>query len=134
MKKNIRPTDFILLLLSLFFLLGIIFIFHPCGPKEDGSWMFCHWSGQMEILFASIFVLLSIIRFFFSEKAKAALSLSFIPLSIAAALVPGKIIPLCMMKDMRCHAVMRPAVIVLSAVIALISLTDTIILLTKKSK
>ena len=36
----------LLFVFSVVELIGIRTFFAPCGPKEDGSWMSCHWAGQ----------------------------------------------------------------------------------------
>lgn len=48
MKANRRfgVCDILLMLSALAFLLGLLFVFFPCGAKEDGGWMSCHWAGQ----------------------------------------------------------------------------------------
>ncbi|MBO5574333.1 MAG: DUF4418 family protein, partial [Clostridium sp.] len=46
MKGRIRATDIALTIISFLFLIGTKTIFGPCGPKEDGSFMTCHWAGQ----------------------------------------------------------------------------------------
>ena len=48
MKRSSAYTacDILLPLLALAFFLGLLFVFGPCGTKEDGGWMTCHWAGQ----------------------------------------------------------------------------------------
>ena len=47
-------------------------------------------------------------------------------LSAAAAFIPGTAINLCMMKDMACHTAFKPAAIVISVLLAVLSLADVI--------
>lgn len=130
--KKVSFIDVALLILALILCLGSHFAFHACPAKADGSWMVCHWAERVVTALGAVFVILSAARFFFESKVKAGLSLSFIPLSIVTALVPGVIVNLCMMKDMHCHTVMRPSVIVLSILICALSVVDILVLQKKK--
>ena len=132
--KKVSASDFILLVLSLILLFGSHFAFHACAPKPDGSWMLCHWAERTVTVLGIVFVMLSVVRFFVDFRTKNGISLSFIPLALFTALVPGFIIKLCMIKDMRCHTVMKPAVIVLSILILLVSLIDFIVSLKKTAE
>lgn len=130
--KKVSFIDVALLILALILCLGSHFVFHACPAKADGSWMVCHWAERVVTALGAVFVILSAARFFFESKVKAGLSLSFIPLSIVTALVPGVIVNLCMMKDMHCHTVLRPGVIVLSILICALSVVDILLLQKKK--
>ena len=44
--KRFTVCDFLLSVLALALLLGLLFVFGPCAPREDGGWMTCHWAGQ----------------------------------------------------------------------------------------
>ena len=125
--KKLSASDIILLVLSLILLFGTKYAFHACPAKADGSWMLCHWAEHVVIALGTVFSFLSVARFFVDEKIKSGISLSFVPLSVVTALVPGLLVNLCMMKDMRCHTTMRPAVIVIAILIAAISLVDFIV-------
>ena len=121
MKHN-RFGDLLVLVLSGLFLIGILFVFHPCGPKEDGTWMSCHCAGVAVAVCAGLMTVLSALRLALpSPKSRILLSILTILISIAAAVIPGNVIGLCMMADMRCRAVMRPAVIVFSVLTVLVS-------------
>ena len=127
MKKNVSAINIILLVLSLILCAGTKFAFHACAAKPDGSWMLCHWAECAVFALGIALVLLSAARFFVADGIRAGISLSFVPLSIVTLLIPGVVVPLCMMKDMRCHTVMRPAVIVLCVLIAALSVIDFLV-------
>ena len=75
--------------------------------------MNCHWAGVAVAVCAGLMTVLSLLRLFLpSRKAGTILSILTILAAIAAAVIPGNVIHLCMMADMRCRAVMRPATIV----------------------
>lgn len=127
-KLRIGVTDIVFLAASLIFLLGIRFAFGPCGPKEDGSWMLCHWAGNVLMGLAAVLVVLAILHILSAQSAvKLGLSLGAIPVSVLAWLIPGKLIQMCMMQDMRCHTVMTPAVTLCAGVMIVIAVVDIIV-------
>ena len=130
--KKVSFADIAFLILSLILCLGSHFAFHACPAKPDGSWMVCHWAERAVTALAAVFVILSAARFFLESKTKLGISISFLPLSVLEVLLPGVIVNLCMMKEMHCHTVMRPAVVVLSILLAALSVVDILVLLKKK--
>ena len=112
-NKKLGVPQVLLTVLGLAFLLGSVLVFHPCGPKEDGSWMNCHWAGVAVSLCAAAVTVLAAVRLFVpGRRVRQVLSGLTIPFSLAAAVIPGNVIHLCMMADMRCRALMRPAAII----------------------
>ena len=123
-----RWAGIVLTALSLFLTIGVKTVFAACGPKEDGSWMACHWAEQA--VFASGIVLSCIsvmILLISDEKVRLGLSLAVIPAAAVTALIPGVFSGLCMMTNMHCHTVTRPSVTVISVLIAAAALVDVII-------
>ena len=95
--------------------------------------MTCHWAGQAVTGVAALLAVLATVRFFLADsRAKLGLDLAVIPTAMLAALIPGRLINLCMMHDMRCRAVMRPAVIVFSVLLIAAALVD--LLMQRKKK
>lgn len=127
-KRKIGVGDIALLVLSVFFAVGMFTIFAPCGPKEDGSWMVCHWAGNAVKGLAIVLAALSVAHIAFQNgSVKIGLSLAIVPVALFAAIVPGNVISLCMMKTMKCHAVTQPAGIVLSALIIIAAVLDIVL-------
>ena len=125
MKQKINGFDVILFSLSALLLLGVLTVFAPCGAKEDGGWMTCHWAGNAVAGAAAVLTALAVMRIFAKDgKAQSWLSAAMIPTALLAALIPGRLIALCMMPSMRCRAVMSPAVTVLSVLIIAIAAMD----------
>ena len=112
---------------------GVKLVFHACGPKEDGSWMHCH-TAENTICISAVGMTLLLLGVFLLRNRKGAFALSLLTTVAAAltALLPNTIIHMCMMTNMRCHAVMKPTVILLSVIIALISLITGIMRLREK--
>ena len=125
--KKITVFDLALCLLSLALCFGTVFVFTACGPKEDGSWMLCHWADRTVVALAAAFLAASVIRFFVSKDVKKGISIAFIPFSVITLLIPGKIIRLCMMHDMRCWTLMKPFVTVTAVLILAVSIAEVIV-------
>ena len=126
-NKRIGVSDILLAALSLVYLLGTLLVFRPCGPKGDGTWMHCHWAGVAVSVCAAVLLALSVIHMAAGRPGvKMALSGVTILVAVAAAVIPGNVIHLCMMADMRCRAVMQPAVIVFSILVIAAAALDLI--------
>ena len=130
-KVQIKALDIVFPVLSLVFLAGILTAFQPCGPRDDGSWMSCHWAGRAVAGAAGAMLVLSILRLFGEPGMKRGIDLALIVLSVLAALFPGHLIGLCMMHDMRCHMLTAPFTAALSALTALTALFDLIVSIKK---
>ncbi len=62
MKQKINGFDMILLALSVVLLLGVLTVLAPCGAKEDGSRMTCHWAGNAVAGAAAVLTALSVME------------------------------------------------------------------------
>ncbi len=102
----------LLLLLSVFLDVGVWTFFSPCAAKEDGGFMMCHWAGvatgATALLLTVHIILLILAR---NRKVKRGILLTMAPTVILMLLFPDFLIPLCMMPDMRCRMITRPAVL-----------------------
>ena len=125
--RKINVTDIVLPVLSLALTLGVAFGFQPCAAHEDGSWMTCHWAGQAVLGVGAALSALNLLRFALSAKARKGLDLGVIALALLAALLPGRLISLCMMRTMRCRSVMQPAVLVIAVLITLAAAADMLL-------
>lgn len=123
-QHKIVVTDIILLVLGALFLIGLLTFLKPCGPKDDGSWMICHWAGNAAAGVAGALLALAVVRLFVSAKVKLGLDITAIVLSVLSICIPGHLIGLCMMADMRCRAVMAPGVTVLSVLTVIAAAAD----------
>ncbi len=125
--KKALVFDIIFILLSAFFAVGSAFIFTACGPKDDGTFMTCHWAWVAVVSIAVVLVVQSVLRLFFkSGEAKRGISAAMLPLAVLAAIVPKTLINLCMMDNMHCHTMMRPFALVMGIIIAVFSIVDII--------
>ena len=127
-KINIGASDIILLVLSAVFLIGIRTFFAPCGPKDDGSWMTCHWAGQAITGIAAVLLVISVIHMFVKDaKVKQGLAIAMIPVALFSLILPGNMIGLCMMNTMRCHSVMCTASVIVSVLVIAAAAFDLLV-------
>ena len=127
-KNNTDWADWALRAAALFLYAGLHFWFHPCAPKEDGSYMLCHWAGRGAEACALVLLLFSVALLIVKkEAAKAALSAAMIPVAVLGMLFPGGLIPLCMMPEMRCRSLMRPAVLLTGSLILILAAVSALI-------
>ena len=54
-------------------------------------------------------------------------SAAMIPTAVSGIFVPGTLVSLCMMDTMRCHTVMRPFVMIMSAAVSVICVIDILV-------
>ena len=127
MKRSNIGLALAQLLVCLLFFAGLLTVFAPCGPKEDGGFMTCHWAGNTLVGLAAVLCVMSVIRLAARDrKARMGVDLAAIPTALLAAMTPGKLIGLCMMADMRCRSVMRPAALIFSVLILVLAGIDLI--------
>ncbi len=138
MKK--RPfsniaLDALTLPIALVLFIGSFTFLKTCPAMEDGSWMACHWAGQAISGVSAVIAALSIANIFVTDKGfKAGISLGIALNAILNAFVPGKLINTCMMPDMQCNAVTKPAVAVISGVLAVLAIINVLVSLKGKKK
>lgn len=120
--------DLLLLVFSLLYLSGILTFFAPCGPKEDGSWMTCHWAGQAALGTAAVLTVLSVVHILAKDRGiKLGLDVGILSAAALSALIPGRLIGLCMMPEMRCRQLTAPGVTVCSVLILAAAAADLIL-------
>ena len=131
MKKRIG--DIVTIVVALLLAVGVSTVFSGCGPKEDGSWMHCHTAQIYVFRLGLAIALLTIVRTFFnSQFVKTILGGITVVLAIVTVLIPGVIVPLCMMETMHCHSVMKPFVRVVGVILVAVGIVNEIIELKSK--
>ena len=105
---------------SLLLSVGVMTVFSACGMKEDGTWMPCHGAQNVvELGGFFLFFLFSLGALLKNRSLKLFLFAAGVIAAAAVFFVPGNIMPLCMMKTMRCHTVFQPFVRLVSALIVI---------------
>ncbi|MBR1691740.1 MAG: DUF4418 family protein [Lachnospiraceae bacterium] len=127
-KNKVTVMDIVLLVLSAVLCLGTKFLFHACEVMEGESIMACHWAEQAVTGVAAVLVIQAVLLAVTAGKdTRKGLSLAMIPTAALTACIPGGLIRLCMMADMRCRSVMRPAVMILGIIIAVCALVNAVL-------
>lgn len=126
MNKSTRILSIVTLVCSILLTLGTMYVFHACGPKDDGSWMACHWAQQTVAALGAVLTVQSVIAILCkTNAARASVSAAMIPTAVVALMTPAGLINLCMMADMRCQAIMKPAVRLVAAIILILVVVNT---------
>ena len=122
------------LVIALLSAAGVSTVLGPC-VHEDGSFGACHWAGRALFGISLLLSAQSICALFFSFRNQAVAKGLFLAMALTGAValfIPGPLISLCTMASMRCRALMRPAMCILSALAAGLSLAG--FLLAKDSR
>lgn len=105
--------------LSLLLALGSFTVFAACGVKEDGSWMRCH-SAQTTVTLCAVLLSVFLVLPAFIRKRALRIVLNGIGIAGSAIilLLPGKLMPMCMMHTMRCYTLFQPFVRIMAVLVA----------------
>jgi hypothetical protein len=123
MKKIGTISNVIVLLMSAVLCIGVKTVFKACGTGQEGKWMACHWAEQAVMgIGISLTVTALMLVIVSNKKIKQGLALAMIPQAAVSACIPNTLINLCMMETMHCHTVTKPAVIIISVIIAVSAL------------
>lgn len=122
-------------LLSALLVLGVLTVFSACGMKDDGAWMKCHGAqttvarlgGGMTVFF----LLTAVLR---NKALKTTLFGLGIVGSVVVFLIPETILPMCMMRTMRCYTVMQPFVRIMAVLIVASGVVSGMQALRRKSQ
>ena len=103
---------------SLLLAVGVATVFSACGAKDDGTWMRCH-AAQDAVLWVAVGMtaVLAVAAITRRGAVRAVLYAFGAIGSIAAFLIPGTIMPMCMMQTMRCYEVMQPFARIMAVVV-----------------
>ena len=131
-KEKTLIAGIALLTETLLLTIGVGTFLSPCKePKEDGSWMYCHYAGTVVCGLAVVLLVMSVLFLLIKNREiKRGVALGILPCTVLTVLIPQRVIPLCMMETMRCHTVFQPAVwilgimILITAVVSLVLLRD----------
>lgn len=128
-------AEIFLLIFGVLILVGSLTFFSACGAKEDGSFMSCHWAQMMITAFGALISAEALAAVLIPDRMfKAGLDTAAALTSALLALVPGTLIPLCMMPDMHCRAVTQPVTLLLACLAFVAAVAGLILNLKRKEK
>lgn len=114
------------IILALILAIGALSFFGPC-PSMGEKVGPCKGASQTITGLGTCIAILGVVALYLRNwKARIALSVVSLALSVVALLTPGTLHKLCMMETMRCNTVMKPATMILSAVLALLAVAELI--------
>lgn len=118
---------FILLILSLLFVIGEQTVAGPCPVMPDGRFMVCHWASQAAFGVGVVLVILSLFHLAFTNDGmKLGLDLAVIANAVLLMLIPNHLIHLCMKNHMQCHTVMEPFVLIMGVLMIAAALEESV--------
>ena len=127
-EKRIGPTDLVLFAIAVLSIIGFLTAFKGCGPKEDGTWMTCHWAEAAQIGLSCVLTVCAVLHLFTSDAGvKMGIDLAMIPTALFAGILPGSVISLCMMDTMRCRVFTRPYGLVMNVLVIITCIADFLI-------
>ncbi len=119
--KRERLFSAVRLALSLLLVIGIKSFLHAC-VHEDGSFGTCHWAGEAIFGVGVVLAALSALSLLLSgDRAGLGVAAATMPAALLGFMLPGGLIPLCMMETMHCNAVMKPGVRLICAAVFILS-------------
>lgn len=120
---------------SILLSVGVMTVFSACGMEEHGKLMPCHGAQNAEELGGFVlFFLFSFGAILKGRGLKLFLFAAGVIGAVGLFFVPGDIMPLCMMKTMRCHTVFQPFVRLVSAVIVVSGAAGFVRVMRSRSK
>ena len=100
----------------------------PCPTHDDGSLPGCAQAGQYVLYLGIVGAIAALARVLVNRAPVRAIgSLAAAACGAAAALLPGTVLPLCMMATMRCHTIMRPFALIVGIAIAVLGVADALV-------
>lgn len=131
-KRNLI-FGIILLLLGICLAAGTQFVFHACGMHEDGSYGRCHYAQLVTACIGLLMTVGALCTIFWrTREVMLAVSVITACEAVLTLLIPGTVIPLCMMATMSCLAKMKPFTTVMSIVILLSSIVGFVLAFSRK--
>lgn len=121
-QKRVDWDSLALLVLTVVLAAGVRTVFGPC-VHEDGTLGSCHWVGEAIGLVSLALVAQAVLALLVRRpESRAGICLAMVPTALAVFFLPMVMrSQLCMMNTMRCIALMKPACMVLSALIAVLA-------------
>ncbi len=105
--------------LALLLALGSVSVFSACGALPDGSWMRCRRAQDAVTLSAAVLTALLVLQGLVRSKAvRIILNCAAVALCAAVFLLPGTLLPMCMLKTHSCYTALQPFARVMAVLIA----------------
>ena len=114
-------------ILGLLMSAGVRFVFHACSAMTEDCKP-CVDAQNAVVAFGLALAVIAILAFILRDPhTRLGLAIARIPVAAAAMLVPGHLISLCMMPEMRCRSVMYPAVMIFGALVIIVAVIELLV-------
>ena len=134
-EKKTIITGILLIVLSLVLALGVKFPFHACMAMEEGATKGCILCQNTVFYMGLGMTLVSLAGLLVkNSRVRGVLYILVTAAALAAIIIPNNVIRLCMMPDMRCNRIMRPAIIIISACIVIAGIISLVFAFGKEKK
>lgn len=117
-KRHIFALLIVLLGVALFF--APFHLAHVCAPKADGSFMKCHWMGEVVRMLGALVVVLGVV-FALCKKMSLGIAVSVACVGVCEILLQFFVIGTCKNLSMSCNTYTKPTVILLSVALMVVS-------------
>ena len=125
-KRSLVPA-LVTLVLAVLAAAGVKSFAGPC-VHEDGSFGPCHWAGHALFGLSIVIAAESVIVLWRKDAGlRRGLYLAMMLTAVLGILMPGTLISLCVMESMRCRMIMRPAMLVLYALMLVSATTGALL-------
>lgn len=109
---------------------GILTFAGPCAPHEDGTAATCAQASWGLIGLGVMLAGAALAQLAVEVKAARLVCAALcLVLGILVVLMPGGILPLCMMETMHCQAVMKPFAQLIGAIVAILAAVSAVVAL-----
>ena len=126
-KKRCLVPALVTMVLAVLAAAGVKSFAGPC-VHEDGSFGPCHWAGQALFGLSIVIAAESVIVLWRKDAGlRRGLYLAMMLTALLGILMPGTLISLCAMESMRCRMIMRPAMLVLYALMLVSATTGALL-------
>ncbi|MBR1828488.1 MAG: DUF4418 family protein [Atopobiaceae bacterium] len=127
-KRNAFPiAAYALVALSALLAVGVLTFAGPC-VHDDGTVGACYGASRVLVGLGACAFVASVVRVLVSNvTVQRVLTALVLVVGAAAAILPGNVVPLCMMSAMRCNAIMHPFGIAVGAGMVLASAADLVL-------
>ncbi|MDF3001490.1 MAG: hypothetical protein K0Q48_1609 [Bacillota bacterium] len=132
--KNRIVTGLFFLATGLLISLGPTYLFKVCETMGD-DFMKCHWTARAEIGIGLLLAVFGVISIAVSSvHIRLGLHMGAGLTAILAASLPTVLIGVCAMPGMNCHAIAAPSILVISLLVIVVSILNSIYLLRQSKK
>lgn len=133
-SKKPSVLSFVPAVISLLLAIGVMTVFVACGPKDDGTWMHCHDAQIAVAVCGAVVTVVFVLAAFLKGGARVALYVVGAIGCVVVLLLPGLIMPMCMMDTMRCHAVMAPFTRIMAALGGITGIVNAVLVHRERTK